>query len=43
MKSEGEKIPPDEPDPKLSDVANSLHMASTPSNQKVEICPVRIA
>ena len=43
MNNEGEKMPPDEPDPKLSDVATSLHRASTPSSQKVEICPVSIA
>jgi hypothetical protein len=43
MNKEGEKIPPDEPDPKLSEVANSLPTASSPSSQNVEIRPARIA
>ena len=41
MNNEGEKIPPDEPDPKLSEVANSLHTARSPSSQKLEICPAK--
>ena len=43
MNNEGEKMPPDEPDPKLSEVANSLHTASSPSSQNVEICPASTA
>jgi hypothetical protein len=43
MNKDGEKIPPDEPDPRLSEVASALHANSSPSSQNVEICPSNIA
>ena len=43
MNNDGEKMPPDEPDPRLSEVANSLQTASSPSSQNVEICPANTA
>ena len=43
MNNDGEKMPPDEPEPRLSEVANALQMTNSPSSQKVEICPASTA
>ena len=42
MKSEGEKIPPDDPEPRLSDVASSLHANSRSGSQAPDIWPSKI-
>jgi hypothetical protein len=42
MNNEGEKIPPDEPDPRLSEVANALQANSSASSQNDEIYPANI-
>ena len=42
MNSEGEKMPPDEPEPRLVDVASILQTNSRPSNQAAEVSPTRM-
>ena len=43
MNSEGEKMPPDEPEPRLAEVAASLHTNSSASRPTIVRWPVRIA
>ena len=43
MNSEGEKIPPEEPDPRLVDVASSLQTNSSANSQAAVSWPNRIA
>ena len=43
MNSDGEKIPPEEPEPRLTDVANSLQTKSSASSQARVSWPNTIA
>ena len=43
MNSEGEKMPPDEPEPRLIDVAASLHTSKRASRATIVSRPVRMA
>ena len=43
MNSDGEKMPPEEPEPRLSEVASSLQTNSSSRNQPIVSWPVRIA
>ncbi len=36
-------MPPEDPDPKLSDVARALQTTNSPRSQKLEMCPVSTA
>lgn len=42
MNSEGEKMPPDDPEPRLVDVASALQMNNRPSNQAADVSPTRM-
>ena len=42
MNREGEKMPPDEPEPRLSDVASSFEPNSNARNQATPWPPVRM-
>ena len=43
MNSDGEKMPPDEPEPRLSEVASTLQTNSSASSQTPTVWPARIA
>jgi hypothetical protein len=43
IKREGEKMPPADPDPRLSDVASSLQRNRRKSNAAPSSCPSKIA
>ena len=42
MKRDGEKMPPDDPEPKLIDVATALQTNNSASSHASEVCPVRM-